>query len=244
MNLQNGIMYDDLINLYFGTLGYCQKDHSSFWNLILIDRTLAPKELDEGEKELITRNRKPALYFENQEFLSTWATEKGYKKSNDDVWMFYESADIDIKKFDLVKKVTSEDDLNIFLKTFNDCYQKDDPQNPYGELGEYLVAAEEAWHKHAKSNRLEYFLVYKNGQPVAVSTLTNHGDIGYISNVGSLRSVRGEGYGKAATLFCVQKSRDNGATTQCLTTEEGNYPNEFYKRIGFAPKFSALLYSK
>jgi ribosomal protein S18 acetylase RimI-like enzyme len=86
--------------------------------------------------------------------------------------------------------------------------------------------------------------VYKGSEPVAVSTLNSYYGISYISNIGSLQKVRGQGYGKAATLFCVNESLKRGDKVQCLATEEGNYPNEFYKRIGFKTKFAAPLFTK
>ena len=130
------------------------------------------------------------------------------------------------------------------MDTFNACYKKDDPQNPYGELGDYLNVARKVWSKYKRTNRLQYFVVFKGSEPVAVSTLTNFENIGYISNVGSLEKVRGEGFGKAATLFCVQESIKNGNDIHCLATEEGHYPNEFYKRIGFESRFNAIGMSK
>jgi len=75
-------------------------------------------------------------------------------------------------------------------------------------------------------------------------TLTNHDGIGYISNVGSLRKVRGEGFGKIASLYPVSQSIKNGNLEHCLATEEGTYPNEFYKRIGFETRFTAVCYVK
>ena len=124
--------------------------------------------------------------------------------------MFFEKDKIDKNKFEQVKKVETIDGLNIFLETFDKCYQKDDPQNVYGELGEYLEEAEKAWIKYHGSNKIEYFIVFdENHKPVAVSSLTNDNKLGYISNVGSLKSVRGKGYGKLATLFCVYKSKLN-----------------------------------
>lgn len=107
-----------------------------------------------------------------------------------------------------------------------------------------LKVAENVWHKHNKTNKLEYFVAHKNNKPVAVSTLTNYNEIGYISNVGSLKEIRGEGYGKLATLYCVEQSKKNGNTKHCLATEEGTYPNEFYKKIGFKTRFTATGYSK
>ncbi|MBU1071268.1 hypothetical protein KKG65_02540 [Patescibacteria group bacterium] len=81
-------------------------------------------------------------------------------------------------------------------------------------------------------------------EPVAVTTLTNFAGIGYISNVGSLKKVRGKGFGKTASLYSAQQSVNNGNQVHALATEEGDYPNEFYKRIGFETKFSTLGFVK
>lgn len=139
----------------------------------------------------------------------------------------------------------NKQDLELFLKTFNNCYKKDDPQNPYGEVGSYLDSSKKAWIANSSSNKLEYFIIYNESQkPVAVSALTNYKGIGYISNVGSLQSVRGQGFGKLATFYCIYKSKLNGNKIHCLATEEGHYPYEFYKRLGFKDKFSAVYYQK
>ena len=146
--------------------------------------------------------------------------------------------------FSLIKKVESENDLAAFLKTFDNSFQKDDPQNPFGELGNYLKVTEAAWHRHRGTNRLQYFIAYKEDKPVATSALNNFNRIGYICNVGSLREVRGEGFGKLVSLYAVNTSVKNGNDLHCLGTKEGTRPNEFYKRIGFETKFTAVCYQK
>lgn len=45
-------------------------------------------------------------------------------------------------------------------------------------------------------------------------------------------------------MYAVSQSLDKAHTVTCLATEEGTYPNEFYLRLGFQPKFTALGYSK
>jgi len=104
--------------------------------------------------------------------------------------------------------------------------------------------AEKVWHRHHATGRIEYFTVFAGNEPVAVSTLANFKQIGYISNVGSLRKVRGQGFGKLATLYCVDLSKKRGNYYHCLATEDGTYPHEFYQRIGFVKKFSAACYLK
>jgi hypothetical protein len=246
--LQYTIMYDELDALGFATIGYSKTDGSPFWNLALTDKILNENEISKIEDVFKQNQRNSTIYFENKNKLNglkDLLKNKGYKKSYEDSWQFWiNGGKVDKKHFGLVKKVIDKTELKIFLETFNQCYRKNDPQNPYGELGDYLKVAETVWHEHNQSGRIEYFMVYKSNKPVAVSTLTNYEGIGYISNVGSLLEVRGGGFGKAATLFCIQESIRRGNKEHCLATEEGAYPNEFYKRIGFATRFTAVGYTK
>ena len=223
-HLQYGIAYNKLIDLGFVSI-CCSNDISSpVFNLAWVDKELTERELTSIENEFKNLDRKPSIYFETRGDLSSlriFLEEKGFKKTWEDSWMFYNDSEIDKSRFGQVKKVISIDDLEVFLKTFDQCYKKDDPQNPYGELGDYLVSAKNCWLVRNESDRM-----------------------GYISNVGSLKEVRGEGFGKLATLYCVERSRENGNTEHCLATEEGLYPNEFYKRIGFATRFTAAGFVK
>jgi ribosomal protein S18 acetylase RimI-like enzyme len=247
INLQTGIMFDEVTDFDYAKVSFCKTDHSSYWNNALIDKPLSEDELKLIENIFIERKRTPAFYFEHKKELQPFIDlliKQGYLFKFEDSWMFYSGKNIDTTQFDKVKKIQAEDELTTFLKVFNSCYQKDDPQNVYGELGEYLTVTERVWHKYKNSKRIEYFMVHKGEKPVTVSSLTNFEGIGYISNVGSLREVRGEGFGKLATLTCVNQSIKNGNTITCLATEEGTYPNEFYKRIGFETKFTAVAYTK
>ncbi len=245
--LQHTIMFDEFIELGFTTVGYCGGDASVFWNFSLVNQILTENQLSKIEETMYALNRQPAVCFENRKDIRSiihLLKEHDYKFEFEDSWMFYSREDIDTSRFGQVKKVTNEPELEIFLKTFNACYQKNDPQNVYGELGDYLSVAERVWRRHYQNDRLEYFIVCKGNKPVAVSTLTNYEKIGYISNVGSLQEVRGQGFGKIASLFCVEQSKRNGNTEHCLATEEGTYANEFYKWIGFDTRFSAVCYAK
>lgn len=78
-----------------------------------------------------------------------------------------------------------------------------------------------------------YYLIYDGNKPVAVSSLTSREGIGYISNVGSLREVRGKGFGKLATFVCIHESMERKNQYHCLATEEGTFAHDFYTRLGF-----------
>lgn len=240
-------MYDQLIELGYATVALSNDDGSPFWNNALTDNLLRQDQLIELEKCFVENNRQPTMYFENKNALTDlrkYLEINEYTFSFEDSWQFWGGGDINKNNFGSVKKAESEMELEIFLETFDRCYRKDDPQNPYGELGEYLAVAKKAWLKQGDNGRLQYFTVFEKDNPVAVSTLTMFDEIGYISNVGSLPEVRGKGFGKAATLYCVNESVECGNKIHCLATEEGHYPNEFYKRIGFETKFTAIGMTK
>lgn len=245
--LQYTIMFDKIINLPFASVSYCDDEASAFWNQALVNQELDQDQLELIETTLKKLKRKPAVYFENRESLRPlvkFLLKNKYRHYFEDCWLFHSGGNIQPDRFDQVKKVLTERELKIFLKTFDRCFQKGDPQNPYGELGDYLKVAEKVWHRHQTTNRIEYFTVFSGDEPVGVSTLTNFKKIGYISNVGSLRKVRGQGFGKLATHYCVDLSKKRGNQFHCLATEDGTYPHEFYQRIGFIKKFSATCYLK
>lgn len=246
-DLQHTVMLDEIRELEFAKIGHNDMSRAVWWNNALVNKKLTPVQIKKIESYFTSINREPAFYFEHRKSLAQLIQDledSTYHKAFEDSWMFISPSQKFHLHFSGVKKVETESVLEQFLSTFNDCYQKNDPQNPYGELGDYLDVTKRVWHRHRRSNRLEYFMVFRGNKPVAVSTLTSFNGIGYISNVGSLRSVRGKGFGKIATLYCVAESIKNGNSVHCLATEEGTYPNEFYRRIGFATKFTAVGYAK
>jgi hypothetical protein len=244
--LQHSIMFDELIDLDFVLIGYNKIDKTVWWNNALIREEITPEQIDIITNKMMAIDRPPVIYFETNksEAFIQLLGQKEYKFEYEDSWMFHSGSNISYNRSCQVKKVETPEDLKVHLETMDRSYRKDDPKNPYGELGDYIMVTERVWHDHHSTNRLEYFTVYKEDRPVAVLALTNFDGIGYINNVGSILDVRGEGFGKVATLYAVEQSIKNGNKFHCLITEEGMYPNEFYKRIGFEARFTAAGYKK
>ncbi|MBP9700504.1 hypothetical protein KBD71_04460, partial [Candidatus Woesebacteria bacterium] len=185
--LQLGIMADEVLNLGFGSLTYSQADKSVYFNNVLVNTLLTDDQVDIAEKTWKAKDRTSTFYFENtpdHENLKTYLGDKGYKKVFEDCWMFHAGSGIDPTRFHEVKEVATNDDLEVFIEIFDQSFQNDDPQNPYGTIGEGLAIARRAWRNFKGTNKLRYFIAYKEGKPVAVSALTNYQGHGYISNVG------------------------------------------------------------
>ena len=238
--LQYGIVFDRYIGLGFATVCYSENDTSSYWNYAFCKSGLDSDQIKEVEDEFSLLSRVPTFYFEKENTFTPFISrleEQGYKKGFEESWLFFEK-EVALSENELsrVRKVENEEDLQIYIDTLDHCYVDNDPQNPYGAQSGYLVAAKNAWISQ-HTEKLEYFIIYDGDTPIAVSSLTSYEGLGYIANVWSLPSVRGKGFGKLATMYCVWKSQQNGNTTHFLITDEGTYPHEFYQRVGFKHKF-------
>jgi hypothetical protein len=237
-------MFSEITAFPFGRILFSQSEQSPFWNYALVDKVLNEKELMGIEENLTSRYRKPMIYFESRPelvILKEHLLARGYSLFSEDSWMFYENTwplAVDTNTFSSVRRVESEAELKVWIETMDKSYVVNDPQNPYGPIGTYAALAERAWKANHKEGVFDYFIAFKDDKPVAVATLTQKGALGYISNVGSLPEVRGEGYGKLITLFCVNESLLAKNTDTFLATEEGTYPNVFYKKIGFKTRFT------
>lgn len=247
LDIMENTMFSKSVLLDFTRIIYNDSDSTPFWNFALIDQILDKNKIIAIEEKLKSLNRKPAIYFENTNLfipLIGLLEKDGYRLNNEDSWMFYKNKVTDTSGFDKIKRVGSPEDLKIWLNTLNGCYRTNDPQNPYGELGVYVSLAERAWKSNNLTSKFEYFIAFKEMMPVAVATLTYEKDLGYISNVGSIQEVRGQGYGKLITLFCVYQAQKRDTDQICLATERGTFPNIFYKKLGFKTRFTARCYVK
>jgi ribosomal protein S18 acetylase RimI-like enzyme len=248
LDLENQVTYDEIFEYDFARTTYSKDDNSTFANFSLVNKIMTDGQSSKLEDLYKKLDRKLSFYFENGEeniFLREYLIKNSFKKQFEDSWMFYmKNNEFDESKLKDIKKVENESDLKVFIDVFDRSYVVNDPQNPYGDVKSFIPGAENAWRKFGATGRLEYFIVFKNGIPGAVSALNNYEGIGYISCVGSLPNFRGQDLGKKATLYAVKKSIKNGNGLHCLATEEGTYPNNFYKRIGFETKFTALQMTK
>ncbi len=245
--MELGVAFERIIDSPPARICYCSEYNSEYWNYAFLDHPLTQPELVTVEEEFIHLNRPSTMFFEKRpEFGAFFELLKDhqYDKKYELFWFFYEEGEINKEKFDLVRKVETEEDLKIFLQTFDASYRKDDPQDPHGELGGYLVGAERDWQKYHEEDAMEYFTVFKQDKPVAVATLVHFDNIGYISHVGSLKEVSGEGFARLATFYCVLRSKEMGNEETFMVTEEGTFAYDFYLQNGFKKRFSTLGYTK
>jgi len=130
--LQLIITFDHVVDLGFALISYSDIKKTASWNWALVNKLISDDELLKIEESFKSFKRNPSFYFENREDLKPlidYLLTKDYEKDYEDSWMFWQDDKIDIARFNEIKKVENEDDLKIYLRTYDDSYQKDDPQN-------------------------------------------------------------------------------------------------------------------
>ena len=225
-------------------LCFCKDNSEPWWNYALINRIISNEELNYIESFFKKKSRYTSIYFSDDEAnkpIPDFLKGNGYELAAKDSWLFWNKESPADQK-DIIE-IKNNSDFEKWIETFIKSYPKDDPKNPYGEQIQFAEVLKRAWF-NKKTENDKHYLAFKNKQPVATAMLSNFNKMGYISSVGSIPSVRGEGYGKKISLHCVKESIKAGNKHHFLATEKGHYPYEFYQRVGFEPEFIAFLYSK
>lgn len=224
---------------------YCDNNSEFWWNYALVDHIISDNELKEIEEYFISKDRRSSIYFSDDEKnmpLKNILQKKGYKIVAKDVWLFWDKPAPEIEDSNIVEIINNKD-FEKWINTFIESYPKNDPKNPYGEQTEFSEVLKKSWQAKSDNND-KYYLLYNKQIPVATAILTSHNKMGYISAVGSIPSVRGKGFGKKISLHCVKESFKQKNKYHFLATEKGDYPHDFYQRIGFEPKFTSYLFTK
>ncbi len=226
-------------------LAFTRDDSELWWNYAFVNNIITNENLDYIEDFFKKRGRLPSIYFSDDEKhkqIIPFLKKKGYELTSQDSWLFWnkESPIIDNKN---IIKIKTDIEFEKWIKTYVESYPKNDPKNPYGDQTEFAKALKNSWYDRKKSYDTHY-LLFENNKPVATAILTNYKKIGYLTSIGSIPEVRGRRYGKKISLYCVQESIKLGNKYHYLVTEKGDYPYDFYQRIGFEPEFISYLYTK
>lgn len=224
---------------------YGEGDTETWWNFVLLKNPISKKELELVEEFFVKRKRKPSVYFTDDkkyDGMHELLLGEGYEITMNDSWMFWNGKCPSVEGDEIIE-VKSDAEFGKFLETFLKSYPKDDPKNPYGEQKELAKLLKKSWEE-GKTKKDKFYIAFDKGEPVAVGILTSYNEKGYLSGIGSIPSVRGKGFGKKISLYCVRESFKQGNKLHFLGTEKGDFPFEFYSRIGFESEFGAYFYTK
>lgn len=240
--------YDDLTNIGSAQIATNNLDETIWWNNVTFSGDISDKIL-EIENYFQSRNRKTTFYFaedgQNIEFEKILRN-GSYKQTDYEVWLEVKNPTISKDRFGQIEQIMNMEELGLFIETVDKGFSPDDPDNPYGGLGdEYLDKIRQSFDFCGADGKIKYYIIFsENNEPVGVGCLTNYHNIGYISNLTVLPQFRGQGFSKVLINYLLDLSIKVGNITHCLATEVDSKPDKIYRHLGFVEMFRAKYYTK
>lgn len=170
-----------------------------------------------------------------------------YKEVSREVWQtfdsFYKLENIE-SKCELNIKLEKTTDMKLLAQINEKAFKTGDPLDPYGDIDSgYLKMFENYKGTLNKYNR-DFYFIKANEKIVGVITAVYDDRIYGIYGLAIIKEYRGKGIGteclKQQLKICKKKNRK----IAFLQTEEGYYPAELYRKIGFKDVCIAYYYVK
>lgn len=171
-----------------------------------------------------------------------------YDEASNEVWQIYED-------FDDVDKINSKCTLNVKLEKTNNMkklaeityksFSTGDEFDPYGDFDSgYLELYENYDNKSETTYTREFYFIKVNDEIVGCTVSVFDDEIVGFYGIAIMKEYRGKGIGTEALKqqlnICKQKDRK----IAFLQTEDGFYPAELYRKIGFKDICNVYYYIK
>lgn len=171
---------------------------------------------------------------------------KDFKETDNEVWQIFE----DFNSLDNVGKFT---DFNVELEKTNDmkqfahmtydCFNAVDEEDPYAAMNKGYINIYENFKEHPDSKyKHEFYYIKSNNEIVGVITLVFGDGICGIYGLGIAKKHRKKGIGKEALRKLINQCRHKNVDMAFLQTEEGFYPADMYRKIGFKDACHVYFY--
>ena len=171
-----------------------------------------------------------------------------YDESSNEVWQIYED-------FDNVEKINSKCTLNVELEETNDMkklskityksFYTGDKSDPYGNFDSGYLKLYENYDKNSEIlYTREFYFIKVNNEIVGCTVSVFDDEIFGIYGIAIMKEYRGKGIGTEAIKQQLNICKQKNKKIAFLQTEDGFYPAELYRKIGFKDICNVYYYVK
>jgi ribosomal protein S18 acetylase RimI-like enzyme len=254
--------FNGQLNLYLSTrehydkfdlfLSDCIEDsHWNFASCLKVDSQKEFMEAWEQIKSIMARKKRvPAVYITPLSSAYQYKDKivsDNFKIIYSDIWMMLENVSCLAKyksKFDIVITEVGEKDKEKFVDTIMEGFRTDDPNEPYGDMGDYYKdVLLKSFENSNKEYIIKHFMAQHNGIPTSTATVIVKDDIACLYNVATIKKYKNNGICKELMSDIFDRLLQSKISTIFLQTEKGSYVEEFYKKLGFKPAFEGICYA-
>lgn len=233
------IYYSDTIEDFYWNYAYLKNAEVSLKEVF--------EELQTTMKEL---NRKPILYVTSNRMNSR--LEKQIESMNlellyTDVWMTLDNLEqfqsnksqIDFSIYKVDETLKEQ-----FIEAVMDGFSGDDPEDPYESLSDgYKIALERSF-KNDSEYKVVHYLGKREQEPISTATVVYRKQKAIIYNVTTKKQYQRKGVCKQMMANIVRDLSKQNIKQVCVQTEQGFYPQQVYKNMGFSESLLGKAYQE
>lgn len=255
INANMGLAFDGIDNYKNYSIAYHNKIKDCWYNFITNIKVESKEEFNkiilEAIPKMKAKNRNIAisvspfmeLIYDNRELFF----DNDYELVSNEVWQIYHN----FKELNHMKtnctftiKLEQTTDMKLYAEEMTKAYQTDDKDDPYGDLDSVYKEVYANYKKLENEYINEFYLVKVNNEIVGITQAVYDNEIYGIYCLAVKKGFRGKGIGKEIIKQQLQMCKDKNLKVAFLQTEEGYYPADIYRRLGFKDVFTEYFYRK
>lgn len=249
-DLLKGLYFDDKIEKDRCSIYKSDIITDNFWNIATLNIENAFDDvsiLTDIEQQFEKISRKPCIYIprtmDNYDNHKSYLVNNGYKVNDTDAYMVFVGSNNHVEIIDDIEKVDTNKQYNDFMEVMESAYSGEiTKDNPYA--GSITNEYYEAIKKSLGNNHFHHYILYKDGQPASIATLSCNNGHAVINNVGTKKEYQNIGLGKQIIKYCIDESKKLGSETLFLFTEYKSKNEQWYAKQGFKTIFVNEQYLK
>lgn len=249
-----GFQFDGIDKFEKYSIAYHNKIKDYWYNFITDIKAKSKEEFDkiilDAGSEMKAKNRKIAIailpYMEEIYSHREIFFDDSYELVSNEVWQIFdnfEGLDSIKTNCDMKVKLEKTTDMKLYSEEMIKAYQTGDADDPYGDLDSAYKEVYENYKKLENECTDEFYFAKVNNEIVGITSGVYDNEIYGIYGLAVKKDFRRKGIGKEI-IKQLQMCKDKKLKLAFLQTEEGYYPADTYRKLGFKDVCTEYYYIK
>ena len=250
-----GLQFDRIDKFEKYSIAYHNKIRDYWSNFITDIKAENKEEFDkiilEASNKIKEKNREVAIAIlpcmeETYSFREKFF-DNGYELVSNEVWQIFD----DFEELDKIKtncslnvKLEKTTDMKLYSDEMIKAYQTGDEDDPYGNLDTVYKEVYENYKNVENEYTDEFYFAKVNNEIVGVTSGVYDKEIYGIYSLAIKREFRRKGIGKEIIKQQLKMCKDKNLKLAFLQTEDGYYPADTYRKLGFKDVCTEYHYIK
>lgn len=239
-----GLLFDRIDKFENYNIAYHKKIKDSWYNFITDIKAENKEEFDkiilEASNKMKALNRETSIailpYMEKIYCQREIFFDDSYELVSNEVWQIFNN----FKELDNIKtkcslnvKLEKTTNMKLYSEEMVKAYQTGDKNDPYGDLDSVYKEVYKSYKKKENEYTYEFYFAKVNDEIIGITSGVYDNNIYGIYGLAVKKDYRCKGIGKEIIKQQLQICKNKKLKLAFLQTEEGYYPADTYRKLGF-----------